>query len=300
MCIELYCRLIGESISNMPGNRKKIVATGRLRSLLVVLALAIFMLPSGLVYALEETFPHSIFKHDLIESIVYHENVDTVFDLYGGAIVYEKQLRNGRTIREIGAAGRIIMNGYAKDYYINDMSYQNNQKKCSINSNEKKEVAVYVTNNKIVAMEQHLEKIGAESYLAIIDPYRIEYRDVNNLQKAVQGDQNKKLLIFSKFDISRFTNNYPHCYSVVYSDPDRTKSTEYNEYTLIGCNINSWRKAINTTLKAMKNYKIVRSSVDSNSNEIQLGNFFPPKYDQKYMTTAQSVQSCVGFIPPAQ
>lgn len=266
---------------------------------------ALLVLAGPTVQAFDETGAHSVLKHDLIDTIVFEAKVDRVVDLFGGQIVYY----NARTKQsEVGAAGRIIMNGHTGRYVINDRDYSKRAqipRHCLVKGlpDEAQDVAVTVkatdfNENRFVEEAikflSELPRIEGKQIM-LIDPYFFTFAD------TVQGildntSTNTALLIYSPRN--RVVDKpFPKpCRSFVYSETtDNFKSILKNTkgqeltYTLTGCRLNpaEWNKGIAATLR-----QFGTNVMPTDTGALIRASAPPPDFGH-YLPGAKEVRACI-------
>jgi hypothetical protein len=254
--------------------------------------------------ALEETSAHSILKHELMDTIVYHEKVARVVDLFGGAIVY----RDAKGT-EIGTAGRTIMNGHVANYYVNDKEY----KKAGLCvfaglPDQQQPVTVHVTTEtlaneagkpQVFAAEvvKYLSRLpplkSGETQIVIIDPYFFTYDKSVEALLAEKKIGKTEFLIFSPGDR---TADHPFngCSALVYTETDSSGKILLNAdkkpltYTVAGCGIGTWNKSV---ADALKQFEGKVKTVGPTAVYIQAAQ--KPLDFGKYLKGAQDIKDCV-------
>jgi hypothetical protein len=231
----------------------------------LVMALGMVLAGAGQALALDETMAHSVLKHDLFDNIAHTEQPTQIIDVYAGQIVYT----DSRLV-EVGAAGRIIMNGYTPDYTVNDMNYAKPPRQCQVAGlpHQVQPVKVQVTGSKFsdsqpqvaTDINKYLSSIPRPKNgkrLVIVDPYYMIYQEtVDALLRANPGD---KFVFYSPSDRQV---NFPlaGCNTFVFSETDENWNILYNSsrkplsYSVSGCRLDNMRGAIDSSIGAFGPY----------------------------------------------
>jgi hypothetical protein len=271
--------------------------------------------------ALEETMAHSVLKHDLLDTITFEEQPTQVVDLYGGAILYQE-----KSDIEIGVAGRVVMNGYTPDYWVNDILYQGpSGGTCAARGlpDQQQPVLVHVTNQRfdydpVAASRDHGLAIALGKtiniYLArippapqgkrlvFVDPYYMVYQETANA--LLEGNPATEFVFYSP---NNRAENYPlppACQTFVFSEADTswkilTNGSSKNPltYSVSGCRLTKMPQAIQKTTVTFG------KAIHVQGWNALIQTTQKPLDFHKYLTGAQTIRNCVvegkGRQPPA-